>query len=277
MVGILWGYITAGIGWLRNSPLFVPVACAVMAVLLLAFGKQLGFSTTETYQGAVLMLMLFAFAIILQRLHLPQWLQVFLALGLGCIVLYGAGAFVFNATRTGPPAPTKYGFQSIPVTVGTPEVMLTPANLAVGSPVGIKELAAQNKFWEWVRDGINWQPLGPDGNESNDPASRPVVLEAKSPFSGLHYDIAGEINLNDNLKIDDGVTILKSMQDGRMVYRQMTCKPSRGGNDSAATFTLYGPRQGEEVLMILRVRTKDGQALHGNPNNYGVNLRVNQQ
>jgi hypothetical protein len=267
--------------WVKGVKGYPFLALVLFALLIGAVGKLAGFTTDEI---TIVVVIIFALAVGAwgvgslssnpQQKAVVTWLLIIvfgmLALAVG---VASAKRLLFPPTFA-PRVP--YTRQFIEIVSGSPATMLTPANLAVGANDDDKQLAAQNKIWEWVRDGLEWNPLGPDGKPTVDMSAGAVVSRSKSAFTDWHQTIRGVIDLSDDLKIEEGVIFLKSMQDGRMVYRQMRCKPDITSDDNGASFTLVDPNPNEELQMILRVRTRDGTPLSGNTNSYGINMRVNQ-
>src|SRR4051794_30171531 len=95
----VWAGLKLVWSWIKPTRFGVLLAGVLFALLVLGVGKKLGYTPTDMWQGAVLVMLLASFVFVLNNLHADPLLKKVMSWGLGLIILFAAARIMWKYTN----------------------------------------------------------------------------------------------------------------------------------------------------------------------------------
>ena len=269
------------------------IALVILAGLVVALQRSLGLPKEDAIVGVFVVGLLAATFLILNNLRLDPAARRWVGRGMAALLVLASFAVVsvllLKWVQGGtPPPPTPYPSQQISVQVEFGANVLPRPNLPV-SAEDYQRTTYDMKIWlEWIYRAAGPERfviptevrnhLPPEFRDIEVPLPerlRHQLLVLRSqPFREDHdeFSVSVEFGNNAQIKLLNGVAFLVSKNeenDYRPVYRQLRFGIQEKSDTNSNSLTL-SPMEGEELLVILQVESRDEEPLPQKAASYGI-------
>ncbi len=302
--GTLWSWLSTVWRWVNKNPFAPFLAIVLFIILIIAVKDQAGVSDERAFRMVIAIVILGVAVLVVTKVDFPARAKnafgIFLLILLSVVMVWVSADLLIGMSFGG----TQAAIAPIPFEddlIRTDKFFASKV-LAQGTiPTGASQYVVTNygmDVWkEWINKGAgperfnSFPPEVADaiGREHIDNArshlvelamkNQLIVVRSRRRFQNDHTPFAASVQFSDDtqFRLLNGCAFLVSNADPgdyRPIYRQQRFRIVKDSPTNSNVLEVE-PKVGDELLMILRIESRDGMPLPRTESGFGIEIHKN--